>query len=210
MVWKGPVRLTARTRVPLGLVDLLEARSASDAGGVAQYVDPAEPAAAASDRRAHRRHVGDVAAPAVGAPPLLRLRQGLVQAVAVDVDGEHLRALGGEELRRRTADARGRHRSRTPPCRGIVSCTVSSTLLRPGRRSQASRASRSVCSKTAVDVLVRRARHRLASGSPPGSRRSPPRWSDRVIPMFTDTPVATTVRTPRLRRSGPARCRGTA
>ena len=103
--------LTAKVRLHSSAAPLLEALEAADAGDVAEHVEPAERRDRGVDRRLHRGHVGHVARLTLGRTAgRLDARQRLVQAVALDVDGEDLGALLREERRGGPTDAGARAR----------------------------------------------------------------------------------------------------
>src|SRR5262249_62345414 len=107
---------------------------------VPQPADHSNPPAGPTPRRLHRRHVGAVTGlPLRDASRLLDGGEGRMQAVAIDVDRVDARTLVGEQARRGPADAGTRPRHEHRLARKSLP-HVSSTLLRPGRPAQASRA----------------------------------------------------------------------
>ena len=91
--------------VPLGQRRLLDRRARRDAGVGDHDVDAAEGLTAA--RKASRTSSSEVTSPATARPRVAKLSDGLVGAVAVEVEGDDARAGVGQRVDDRAADAAG-------------------------------------------------------------------------------------------------------
>ena len=101
---KGAREIDGDRAVPFRELDVEERRVAADAGIVDEDVEPPVAGDDRLDHRRHRRLVGDVDAErqSLGVP---ERRQGVARAALVDVGDHRNRALGGQGLGDREADA---------------------------------------------------------------------------------------------------------